>query len=292
MMHTLFPSNTAIAVLDTNVFRGMGHEEPSWLATFERMSKSGYAFSISDLAFGEFGFQFTSGQVDLKTFNKAIELAERFIYVEAPLFPSKTDIMGMIGSKITKRPYDSVEVSLASMKAWAALKALAHLDDKEKENQAKMFLEAITFERDDWKNFFATKAGDPDIQSPNYLQRQFTDIDRDACDAPIPSTRFDFKVRHLFRKCLHFQDPKTPYDPMNERNKNDGPDDDLLHYLAVPAFVLTVDSGILAATKDIKSFQSNWIMRPQDFATGWEAGTLPPLIWPAIDPNVAPPPTA
>ncbi|MGK5024221.1 hypothetical protein [Janthinobacterium sp. RB2R34] len=285
MSQTLFPAGASIAVLDTNVFRGMGHEEPEWLGAFEEISKHNFVFSISDLAFAEVGYQFTSGQIGLATFNKAIELAERFISVDVPLFPSKTDIMGMIGAKDTIRKFDPAEVSSASKKAWSALKSLSTLSDDQKQQQAVIFQEAIEEDRAHWINFFSKKAGGLDLQSPGYLQRQFDQLDQAECSPPISSTRFDFKTRHFYRKCLHFQKQEEAYDPTHEKKKNDGLDDDLLHYLAVPAYVLTVDKGIIAAANDIESFQSNWIMKPEDFVAAWKAGNLPPLAWPAVAPN-------
>jgi hypothetical protein len=54
-------------------------------------------------------------------------------------------------------------------------------------------------------------------------------------------------------------------------------DDDLLHYLVVPAELLTSDKGIRPARNDIKSFQSRWIMTPEEFVEAWNAGVLPRL---------------
>lgn len=281
----LFPANTTIAVLDTNVFRGLGYEAPDWLDTFDEMSKDNYTFSISDLAFGEFCHQLTSGQIGLHTFKQAIDLSERFISPKVPLFPSKTDIMGMIGARETKRPFDPDEVAATSQLAWQQLKSLAELNEEKKLQSANFFQELINIEKEEWINFFLKKVAGMNLQKPGFLQGEFDQLDRNECDPPILSTRFDFKTRHLFRKGLHFQKLTEAYDPTNEKNKNDGPDDDLLHYLAVPAYVLTNDKGIIAASRDIQSFQSNWIMKPQDFADAWTKGTLPPLVWPAIAPN-------
>lgn len=79
-MNSHFPAGARLAVLDTNALRAMGHDAPWWVGTLERMAREGFCFTISDLAFAEFGYQFTSRRFDRDVFDLAIEQAEKFIF--------------------------------------------------------------------------------------------------------------------------------------------------------------------------------------------------------------------
>jgi hypothetical protein len=140
------------------------------------------------------------------------------------------------------------------------------------------FHEKMLKVRPDLADFLPAKGDSPEALE-GYLN-----IIREAADAnhqppgPRPSTRLDafFRVEALL-ELRHFR-KEQPYNP--QKNRNDLFDHELLKYLAVPASICTGDSRLIAKVRDSRSWQVDWIVRPEDLARSEVRDRIKKLVWP------------
>lgn len=291
----LIPDDQCIVVFDTTPVRALAEHAtlPSWVATFAKMSKDGYSFSLADNALAELLNQRIKGGLtddDLRTICAALA---QFLNPDVPVLPGKRDLMSMIGES-DNQSWSEADAAAYAGAGWAVLNDPTLLDDESRERLPR----ALQDDRDDWIKVFKTfdalqaekLAQDPDFETRcplDQYKHPTLDAALDAIAAggksqsPTMAERQDLVMRYLWRQWVRSRKAVQPYDPENAGKINDGIDFDLYHYLTLPAYVVATEKGFHGAIADIKSPQRDWFKRPQDLADAWERGERPRPAWTA-----------
>lgn len=299
----VIPDDQCIVVIDTSPIRNIAESGfvPPWVGTFAAMVKDGYSFSLADVTFAELLSQRLSGQND-GDYDLMISSLHGFLNPEFPVLPGKTDIMQMIGAKPCREGWSEAEVRRMSQHAWGmlltatlpaanpALLSTLSTNSTIGAAQAQEFLEQmLQEERDAWIRMHSDlKArweanGRKELHEYEHSELDDALVRSDHGEAVVPSmtVRNDFQVRFMWRQFVRNQKTKNPYNPSSRKKRNDGIDFDFLLYLALPAFFLAEEQGF-DKTKigEIPSFQTNWILAPQELADAWTKGDKPWAKWP------------
>lgn len=285
----LIPDQQIIVVLDTSPVRDLAFEtvQPSWVKTFSEMACDGYSFSLADAAAAELLNQVRTGATPLAAHQQAIEWVSTFLNPEVQVLPGKMDLEDMIG---LSEDWDVREALYIAAVAWEMLRDPLK-PDAEGRPPFDLLLEQ---ERDEWKLFFArlrhisrvsgldVSKSDPVSVMEFLVNRMASGHDEDFGVSPPPSIRRHLELRYRIRQYIRTERTKEPYNPAAKRNRNDGIDIDLYHYLMLPAIVVAKDGGFYSSLNDIDSFQKAWFMRPDRLANEWLAGNQPQPKWPEL----------
>lgn len=300
----VIPDDQCIVVIDTSPIRNIAESGsvPPWVGTFAAMAKDGYSFSLADVTFAELLSQRLSGQNN-GDYDLMISSLNGFLNPEFPVLPGKTDIMQMIGAKPGREGWNEAQVRQMSQGAWGMLLAAKlpatnpsllttpPMNSTINAAQAQGFLEQmLQEERDDWITMHSDlKArweanGKKELHEYEHSELDDALVRSDHGEDIVPSmtVRNDFQVRFVWRQFVRNQKVKNPYNPSSRKKRNDGIDFDFLRYLALPAFFLAEEQGFdKNKIGDIPSFQTNWILTPQELADAWANGEKPRPQWPA-----------
>ncbi|MDP3692628.1 hypothetical protein, partial [Bradyrhizobium sp.] len=183
-----------------------------------------------------------------------------------PVMLGGKDVLANVGEEAKdKERSDSVDVS---RKAWSVLR-------ERKVHSDGLIEEVIQEDRTAWNELFRTvdkifvergRPADLDEYDHPILDQVFASINRSANAFPPLSIRFDLKLRYFWRQFVRSKKERGAYNVNAAKKRNDGIDFGLFDYLALPAFVVTVDRGFLEGITDISSFQRSWIRKPSSLA--------------------------
>ncbi|WP_412527430.1 hypothetical protein [Burkholderia lata] len=285
----LIPDHEIIVILDTSPVRDLAFEtiQPSWIKTFSQMARDGYSFSLADAAAAELLNQVRTGATALAAHQQAIEWISTFLNPEAPVLPGKMDLDGMIG---LSEDWDVGEARYIAAIAWKMLRDPLK-PDADGRPPFDLLLEE---ERNEWRLFFArlrhlsfVSGLDVSKSDPASVMEFLVDCvargyDKDSGVSPPPSIRRHLELRYRIRQYIRTERTKEPYNPSAKKNRNDGIDIDLYHYLMLPAIIVAKDGGFYGSLNDIDSFQKAWFMPPERLAGEWLAGNQPHPEWPEV----------
>ncbi|WP_341524140.1 hypothetical protein AABC73_14465 [Pseudomonas sp. G.S.17] len=110
-----------IIVLDTNSARGLAHEEgcPEWVDTFSKMSREGYSFALSDVAYAELVNQRRENGISAAQFHRMCSRLAKFLNPSFPVIPGGGDVSGMIQQ--SRERWSVQECQTISTGAWSEL---------------------------------------------------------------------------------------------------------------------------------------------------------------------------
>jgi hypothetical protein len=94
------------------------------------------------------------------------------------------------------------------------------------------------------------------------------------------STRLDLRTCYFWRQFVRSKRAKEPYNVYAPKKRNNGIDFSLFNYLALPAFVVMSERQLIGSIKEIPSFQTGWILRPEDLVITWDRGEHCHPSWP------------
>lgn len=291
----LIPDDQCIVVLDTCSVRNIADDPESvplaWVATFAKMAKAGYSFSLADNAFTELLNQHLHGSLPEAKLHTIVAALAQFLNPDVPVLPGKRDLLGIIG-ELNDSSWSESEVAAFSKRAWAVLNDPALLT----EDQRNGVKAALQDDRDDWREAFKTFDDAHAAwlaRNPNGEAKQPLDeYKHPALDAaldiiassgksqsPTMAERQDLEMRYIWRQWVRTRKTKEPYNPGSSNHLNDGIDFDLYRYLMLPAFVVSDDNGFHSKIADIKSPQRTWFKKPEELAAAWERGELSCPTW-------------
>ncbi|ONX70739.1 hypothetical protein A8F16_04270 [Burkholderia cenocepacia] len=289
----LIPDDQCIVVFDTTPVRALAEQPtlPSWVATFAKMSRDGYSFSLADNAPTELLNQRIKNGLDDADLRTIVGALAQFLNPNVPVLPGKRDLMSMIGES-DDPAWSEAEAAAFAQAGWTVLKDPTLLDDDSRKKLAK----ALQEDRDDWIETFETFDAirskwldqDPEGEAKNPLDQYkhpilsaaLADIaSRGKSQSPTMAERQDLVMRYLWRQWVRTRKSVQPYDPSNDSKINDGIDFDLYHYLTLPAYVVATEKGFHGAIEDIKVPQRDWFWKPEELAAAWERGERPRPTW-------------
>jgi hypothetical protein len=286
----LIPEDQTIVVIDTSPVRNLAYGGiPEWVDTFAAMAEDGYSFSLADGTLAELLTQIRSGRIPADGYERMINLLRRFVSPTVPMLPGKIDLEAIIGIK--NQVQNIEEIIYLSQEGWRQLQA-PHAEALSLGPSLEDLLEE---ERSEWKNLLSDlrmnslmygidiERSDPDDAAEFLADLVGRSFDSETNIDPPMSIRMHLELRYRFRQMARSAQMKHPYDPTNERNRNDGIDVDLYKYLILPALAVVEDRGFFGSLNSIRSFQKEWFIRPGDLATRWLAGERPRPIWPTFD---------
>lgn len=275
--------NECLVVFDTGPIRNLAHtaEMPTWVTTCSQMKEDGYRFSLADNACAELINQRVTGSIGDRDFEKLISCLEIFLDPITPVMLGEKDVLTVIGAE--PRDEHEPDASDVSRKAWLKLQR----SRPEPTSHAEIILEGF---RVDWKALFQRLdaivanyrgAGELDEYDHPVLDAVLASMSGAGSLSPPLSTRLDLRTRYVWRQFVRRRKPHESYNIDAKKKRNDGIDFTLYTYLALPALVVTTDSGLLEGIADIESFQTSWIYRIEDLVDMWLAGDRPQSTWPS-----------
>lgn len=272
-MRKLIPEEKCIVVLDTNIARYLvkNKYEPDLLDVFVEMKEHGYLFCLSDIAWAELIKQRLNDSIPAQEYEKMLSLLEKFIDMDFPMLPSTEGLTDLFFSE------DDYEFDFKH--AWEQLRTL---EDKQ---MLEKNLEEV---KNGWLAYFSQCSKDPEIPSllkslrnddPQLCQSFATRFNHYNCVPPM-HIRMDLELKYYTQQAINVAN--TCINPCSKKRENDGLDVLLLHYLILPAFLLTEDK-IFSSDKlqSIQSFQKEWILNPKKLAMKWCSGEEPRPVWPS-----------
>lgn len=281
----VIPDDQCIVILDTNVARALayGTEVPHWVNTFALMAEQGYSFSIGDATFAELIAQRNEGRITDTGYAQMTFALEKFINKKIPVLPGKKDVVRMIGAKPSDPNWSEEDVFRLAQAAWEKLR-LASIENDQTAS------ELLQEERNDWVEIFKVmdavwESSDktPELHETEHEQLQIAlnSADHGECVVPSMAVRADLQTRLLWRQFVRCKKAIGPYTPESAKKANDGIDFDFYRYLALPALVVSEDTGFFSRLDNITSFQKQWFYKPQGLADAWARGDRPLPEWPA-----------
>ncbi|WP_437625571.1 hypothetical protein [Sorangium sp. So ce1151] len=194
--------------------------------------------------------------------------------------------------------WDPVEAQAYSKATWALLKASRSASDLQagitytvREHRFRVAAPptaaatALASEREDWRTHFdqmgflpkgAIVANDKDL-----IAKMAAEVDRGVHCTPRLSVRLDLPIKHLYRQHHLHNRAKAPYNPQSKKKENDGIDFDLYYVFILPALLVSIEGGFFNALKEIDSYQTSWLWKPEELAKAWEEGLRPAPNWPS-----------
>jgi hypothetical protein len=274
--------NGCLVVLDTGPAREIAEEAdlPEWIPSFLKMKGEGYRFSLADNACAELINQRAKDAIKDEGFQVMIEWLTKLLDAGMPMLPGARDIMIEIGAE----PGIASDRSVAevSLWAWDTLRRTVPGADTGVDV-------ALEQERADWKEQFQKfeailaahgLASDLNELDDPLLDLALNSMSKQVSLVPPLSTRLDLRTRYFWRQFVRSKRRRQAYNVHAPKKRNDGIDFTLFTYLALPAFVVTKDSGLLSGLADIPSFQARWFLNPGKLVTAWNAGDRPRPSWP------------
>lgn len=271
-----------LVVLDTGPAREIAEEAvlPSWVEPFLKMKEDGYRFSLADNACAELMHQRARGSIEGQRSQTMIGWLDKLLDANMPMMPGARDVLIAIGAE----PPMENERSAAELSrcAWEALRRT----EPQADTGADIALEQA---RDDWKEQFQTfeaifvSRGMPTDLSESddpLLDLALDSMRKQSKLTPPLSTRLDLHTRYFWRQFVRSKRAKEPYNVHAPEKRNDGIDFTLFTYLALPAFVVTSERQLIGSIKGIPSFQTDWILRPEDLVIAWDRGVHRRPSWP------------
>lgn len=288
-LDAIVPNTKCIVVLDTSPARLLAHEDtcPDWVGHFREMSQGEYFFCLADVAFAELISQFERGSIKIAEFSRMMERLSEFVSPDYPIFPSKMDILAMIGGSTSRSDWTIENSQEISLRGWSYLNKI--IDQVEAvRNDASNFLQE---ERNDWIKYFdlfekerilsGDAADSLNERGGPLLEAVLRQLDQKESFPDFPfSVRSDLQFKHLWRQYVRSLKIKDAYDPESAKKQNDGIDFDLYRYFMVPALVVSCDRGFFEALNGIDSFQRPWFYRPDGLASAWCSGASTKPEWP------------
>ena len=277
-----FTEDGCRVVLDTAPAREIAEEAvlPDWVPSFLMMRGEGYRFSLADNACAELMNQRARGSIRDQGFRTMIEWLTKLLDADMPMMPGARDVMIKIGAEPEiGNDRSAVEVSRW---AWGTLCRTEPGAD----TGADIALEQ---EREDWKEQFerfeaifvahGLSFNLNELVDP-LLDLALSSMNKQVSLSPPLSTRFDLRTRYFWRQFVRSKRATAPYNVRAPKRRNDGIDFTLYTYLALPAFVVTRDGGLLSGIAEIPSFQTRWFFEPENLVTAWATGEHPHPAWP------------
>lgn len=286
-----------IVALDTNVLRDLCYAEPSWLPVFVEMAHDRYEFCIADNAIAEIVAQFERAAMTDTEYQTAMGRLSTFISPLLPVLPGKFDLRGMIEALEKGETFAPREAHVLSLATWALLEGAKSLADLRKgieyNDGPRSFRmsakqdgadDALQEERDHWighiKQYDILPKGELPKHSTDVLAGMRDAIDKDVNVEPKMSVRLDLALRQMQRQVEARTRAKEPYNPETHRKRNDGIDFTLTFALMLPALLCTSDGNYCTTLRQLPSFQTAWVYKPDELADAWAKKTVVDPRWP------------
>lgn len=194
--------------------------------------------------------------------------------------------------------WDPVEAQAYSKATWALLRRSKSASDLQagitytvREHRYKVAAPqtaaetALASEREDWRTHFDEMAFLPKgiivANDKDLIAKMAAEVDRGMQCHPPLSVRLDLPIKHLYRQHHLHNRAKEPYNPQSKKKENDGIDFDIYYVFILPAFLVTIEGGFFRALKEIDSYQTSWVWKPEELAKAWEDGLRPTPTWPS-----------
>lgn len=291
-LDSLVPNTKCIVVLDTSPARMLAQDDvcPDWVDNFRQMSQGDHFFCLSDVAFAELINQFKRGSITDAEFSRMMDLLTGFISPDYPIFPSKIDILAMIGGS-ANRPDWTIENSQdISQRSWSYLNGLVNERERTSNDASRLLQE----ERNDWLKYFdlfeeerircGYTADSLDEGGGPLLETVLNQLDQKENFPDVSfSVRSDLQFKYLWRQYVRSLRMENAYNPESAKKVNDGIDFDLYRYFMVPALVVSCDRGFFEALNGIDSFQRSWFYRPDCLVSAWRRGAPTSPQWPHLN---------
>jgi hypothetical protein len=294
--HFIAEERTIVA-LDTTVLRDLCYEEPPWLAALGEMSRHRYEFCLADNVVAEIVAQLERTSITDAQYQLAMARVATFVSRLLPVLPGKFFLRCMIDALEDGEMFEPREVRVFSLASWDLLsksKSLADLQEgieyndgprsirvSAKDNLADM---ALQEERDHWiahlKQYDFLPKGELPKHSDDILAKMREAIDDKVNVEPKLSVRLDLALRQMQRQVEARTRTKDPYNPEAHKKRNDGIDFTLTFALMLPALLCTSDGTYCTTLRQLPSFQTPWVYKPDELTAAWSTKTVVRPLWP------------
>ena len=295
MKRFFIEESRTIVALDTTVIRKLCYEEPDWLPAFIEMSNENFDFCLSDHLIAEFINQLERKSITEDQYQKAVNNVATFISKRLPILPSNRELFGMCGI-LDDKDFNHEDTYAFYHSAWKLLynsKSLENLSKGFETNiNGKRYLTSINRnvidnlleeERGKWIDFFNSLNIFPEdtlkIDKDKIIDFMKESVDKVIDCAPPLSTRIDVVIRHKFRQVNLLNLSQHSYDPESKKKRNDAIDYYMDFVFMLPALLCTSDNKYYNLIKEIGSFQSEWIYKPDELSKEWRDGSISIPTW-------------
>lgn len=294
-LRTVFPERNIIT-LDTCICRYlMNDAESPWYADFCEMSKKGIHFCIADVCAVELLKQFLSGKITVSDWVIIITKLRDFISSDFPILPGKKQLFQLAGTHdienendfdwgFEKKYSNTLFRLMSNITNSPETLPSEYFDYNGQKYQCSLpdinnFESALEDERNTWICNITQIAST--IAKPleeNLIQEIKKDQDT-VFENIIPiSQRMDLLIRYMVHIIYMSRQGKTPYNPESLKNKNDGIDFVALFSIILPSRFCTIDH-VKQRLSQLKSFQSEWIVTPENVVDLYKSQKLYRLQW-------------
>jgi len=286
-MDCAFVPNGSVGIaLDTNVFWLLKESaEPPWYPEFLEMRAKGYLFSLADHTLAEVFNQFESGRLSAEEYERAIVRVEKLLNPEWPVLPGKRKLVTSCGKpseavKAAGKCFDLEDDGAYSRAIWKHLAQARSTDDLSKpfdyavgkiktvrcDSNPKAAACELELEREKWKKSF------PGTESVDGL-------DQDVECHPAMTVRLDAAIK--YRLDCESRYSAGQYHPDSGNSYNDGIDYNMSWVFIKKLLLCTDEKKFTKKIRDISSYQTRWIYRPEELAEAWKTGSIAKPAWPA-----------
>ena len=295
MKRLFIEESRTIVALDTTVIRELCYKEPDWLPVFIKMSNNQFDFCLSDHLIAEFINQLERKSITEDQYQKAIHNISTFISKRLPILPSNRELFGMCAI-LDEKSFSPKDTYRFYHLAWKLLCSSQNLEDLSKGIEITMNGERQLFslkkdtvdklldeERGRWIDFFNYLNIFPEdtlkIDKDKIIDFMKESVDKVIGCTPPLSTRLDVVIRHKFRQVELMNRGRYPYDPESKKKRNDAIDFYMDFVFMLPALLCTSDKDYYNVIKEINSFQSRWIYKPDELSKAWRDGSVSTPSW-------------
>ncbi len=279
MSREIIPDNQTIIALDTNVFRNLCYDEPSWVDCFDAMSVKNYHFCLTDIAYLEIINQLENSQISAEDLIKAVRQTQQFISDVLPILPGRANLIKMCGirDKDQTDPFDSKDEIEFSKSCWLELEKINTTADLS--NLPVIPGEAeklIVKERKAWIGFIKNIIP-YSSNSSDRINAISDELDKQYASSPKFSERIEIVIHFLDHYFSMLKNPQ-PLNPQSKKRKNDGIDFLLTFAVGLPAILCTEDH-IRKLLNTFNSYQKDWVMTPEEIEKSWNEGVFTDPQW-------------
>jgi len=263
---------------DTTIIRCVLHNESPWLDEFAKMAEKNHVvFSLADHAIAEVLNQIEDNRFSTEKLRNAICQCARFISRTVPILPGKKQVI-----EWCKTDPDIKELALDlryGEAGWNLLLDLRAIEDFKKNILIGKAEEELEGERGRWSNDLRAppEKWKRTLKHVERLAALADGLENDAKCSPTLVVRLDAALKHYDDLLLKMDGGMNPN---SHKRRNDGVDYNMAFVFAKRILLCTDDGNYYDAIKRLNSFQSDWIVKPQELVQRWKEGKLAQPGWP------------
>ena len=285
-----------IITLDTCVCRSLINcRESPWYDVFCKMRDQGFQFCLADVCSVELMNQFISGQISPDQWRVMIGKLKRFISPLFPILPGKKQLFQIIGTEDKEQDDKDIldvgfemeysnalfQMMRKTQKSGKVIKEFVYKSKTIRYQTSNFITEipvALQTERENWINQVKKHSNDYQMSFEDTVRVMKIDLDGSFQNSIPLSHRMDLLIKRLVDVSFMATKRKEPYNPCSQKRKNDGIDFVALFTIILPSRFCTLDH-MKNCLQNLKSFQKDWVLKPQEIADLYNAGQLKRLCW-------------